>query len=239
MTKADKIVEIYKVLYKSYGPQGWWPFLDHEGTNSLKVGNTQGYHILDYSFPRNELEVFEVCLGSILTQNTSFNSVVKSLRNLKNKNALTPEAIHEMDIDELKLCIKPSGYHNQKSRYILEFITFFNALKGEVPSRDRLLEVLGIGEETADSMLLFGYKQLEFKVDAYTRRILLSLGLIDEKAKYDEIKQLMQEALSASITQKDERLIVYQEYHALIVNHAKLFYSKKPYGRNCFLHEMF
>ena len=238
MKKAHTIVEIYKTLYTTYGPQGWWPFLDYEGTNTSKEGNTQGYHVLDYSFPRNELEVFEVCLGSILTQNTSFNSVVKSLHNLKNKNALTPGAIQEMDIDELKLCIKPSGYHNQKSRYILEFIAFFNTLEGRIPRRDELLEVPGIGEETADSILLFGYNQLEFKVDAYTKRILVDLGLINEKAKYCEIKQLMQDTLKESIAQEDELLIVYQEYHALIVNHAKLFYSKKPYGRNCFLHEI-
>ena len=226
MTKTNKIYEIYKTLYDAYGPQGWWPFLNYP---------KDGYHILDYSFPRNELEIFEVCMGSILTQNTTFTSVVKSLHNLKSKNALTPHAIKEMDIDELKQSIKPSGYHNQKARYILEFISFFNSLDGRIPSRDELLSVIGIGEETADSILLYSYNQPEFKVDAYTKRIFLKLGLIDEKAKYKDVKHLAENSLKECITQTKELVIVYQEYHALIVNHAKEFYSKKPYGTGCFL----
>ena len=233
----NKIYEIYKTLYSVYGPQGWWPFVNYDGANDFKHGNSDGYHILDYSFPRNEIEVFEVCLGSILTQNTTFTSVVKSLYNLKKKNALSPKSIKEMEIEELKLAIRPSGYHNQKTRYILEFISFFEALDGEIPTRDELLSVVGIGEETADSILLYGYNRAEFKVDTYTKRMLLALGLIDEKAKYKDIKYLMQESLKECIKDEKELLIVYQEYHALIVNHAKEFYSKKPYGLGCFLKE--
>lgn len=234
----NKIYGIYQALYKVYGPQGWWPLLNYDGVHKSKKGNSDGYHVLDYSFPRNELEVFEVCMGSILTQNTTFSSVVKSLHNLKDKNALAPNAIKEMDIDELKLAIKPSGYHNQKARYILEFISFFDSLNGRTPTRDELLAVLGIGEETADSMLLYAYNQPEFKVDVYTKRILLELGLIDEKAKYKDMKYLIQKSLKECITQKKELVKVYQEYHALIVNHAKKFYSKKSYGVGCFLKEI-
>lgn len=222
----NKIYNMYNILYKSYGPQGWWPFI-----------NSGGYHPLDYSFAKDEDELFEVCLGSILTQNTTFTSVVKSLHNLNEKNALTAKAIKEMDIDELKLAIKPSGYHNQKARYILEFISFFEALNGAVPSREELLGVLGIGEETADSMLLYGYNQTEFKVDAYTKRVLFELGLIDEKAKYKDMKKLMQESLRECIKDDKELVKVYQEFHALIVNHSKEFYSKKPYAEGCFLKE--
>lgn len=237
MKEIDKIDKIYKILYESYGPQGWWPFINYDGVNESKNGNSEGYHIMDYSFPRNELEVFEVCLGSILTQNTSFTSVVKSLHNLKSLDALTPKAIKELDIDELKLAIKPSGYHNQKAKYILEFISFFETLDTRTPTRDELLSVLGIGQETADSILLYGYNVPEFKVDAYTKRVLLELGLINERAKYQDMKQLMQEALEKSIKDEKERVIVFQEYHALIVNHSKKFYSKKPYGVGCFLKE--
>jgi endonuclease-3 related protein len=217
---------MYKILYKSYGPQGWWPFI-----------NSGGYHPLDYSFPRDEDELFEVCLGSILTQNTTFVSVVKSLHNLNEKNSLTPKSIKEMDIDELKLAIKPSGYNNQKARYILEFISFFERLNGAVPSREELLSVLGIGEETADSILLYGYNQAEFKVDAYTKRVLLELGFIDEKAKYKDMKNLMQKSLKECIKDEKELVKVYQEFHALIVNHSKEFYSKKPYAHGCILKE--
>ena len=221
----NKIYKIYKFLDKTYGAQGWWPFMNG------------GYHPLDYNFPRNSDEVFEVCLGSILTQNTTFTSVVKSLNNLHVKAALNADAIESMDIDELKMAIRPSGYHNQKARYILEFIKFYKSLNGTVPSREELLNVVGIGPETADSILLYGYNQCEFKVDAYTKRILLELGLIDEKAKYHDIKLLMESSLTESVKDKKELLILYQEYHALIVKHAKEFYSKKPYAVGCTLRE--
>ena len=219
---------MYKLLYNNYGPQGWWPFI-----------NSGGYHKLDYSFPRTADEVFEVCLGSILTQNTTFTSVVKSLHNLKDKNALTLEAIKKMDIDELKEAIRPSGYFNQKTRYILEFISFYESLNGRVPTRDELLHVVGIGEETADSILLYGYNTAEFKVDAYTKRMLIELGLINEKVKYKDIKKFMQDSLQECIKDEKELVIVYQEYHALIVNHSKEFYSKKPYAQGCFLKEKY
>ncbi|WP_229855178.1 endonuclease III domain-containing protein [Candidatus Sulfurimonas marisnigri] len=235
----NKIYEIYKTLYGTYGPQGWWPFINYNGVNESKNGNVDGYHIEDYSFPRNSDEVFEVCLGSILTQNTTFTSVVKSLHNLKDKNALTPEAIKNMDIDELKEAIKPSGYFNQKARYILEYISFFEGLNGVTPTRDELLHVVGIGEETADSILLYGYNTAEFKVDAYTKRMLIELGLIDEKLKYKDIKKLMQDSLKECINDEKKLVIVYQEFHALIVNHSKEFYSKQPYAQGCFLKEKY
>lgn len=219
----NKICEIYKLLYEMYGAQGWWPITGH------------GYHKLDYDFPRNEDEIFEVCLGSILTQNTTFTSVERSLKNLHDKNAINADAIASMKIEDLKEAIRPSGYFNQKARYILEFIKFYKNLNGAVPKREDLLKVIGIGEETADSILLYGYNQREFKVDAYTKRVLKELWLVDEKAKYGDIKSLMQESLRACIKDEKELLITYQEFHALIVNHGKKFYSKKPYGVGCTL----
>ena len=74
-------------------------------------------------------------------------------------------------------------------------------------------------------------------VDAYTKRIFISLGLIDQKAKYSEIKENIEKVLEVCIKGKKERTILYQEYHALIVNHAKEFYSRKPYGLGCVLQE--
>jgi len=219
----NEIYKIYKALYKNYGPQGWWPIVGY------------GYHKQDYSFPRNSDEIFEVCLGSILTQNTTFTSVVKSLNNLYEKNALHVEAIKKMDIDEFKEAIRPSGYYNQKARYILEFILFYKKLSGATPSREALLSIVGIGEETADSILLYGYNQLHFKVDAYTKRLLLELGLIGEKTKYGEIKSMIESSIKEYVKDERELLILYQEFHALIVKHGKEFYSKKPYGAGCFL----
>lgn len=223
----NKIYNIYKLLYTTYGPQGWWPITGY------------GYHKQYYDFPRESSEIFEVCIGSILTQNTTFASVVKSLENLYAKNALDVDVIESMSIDELKEAIKPSGYFNQKTRYILEFIKFYKSLDGAVPTREALLNVVGIGEETADSMLLYGYSQLEFKVDAYTKRLLIELDFIDERAKYSEIKRLIESSLKECIKDEKELLIAYQEFHALIVEHGKKFYSKKPYGAGCFLKEKF
>ncbi len=235
INNLNPIYEIYQILYARYGPQGWWPLIGYKGKNLSESRNTSGYHVEKYDFPQNDTELFEVCLGAILAQNTTFTSVVKSLHNLQALNALSPEAIKKMDIERLKLAIKPSGYYNQKSRYILNFITFFEALNGRTPTRDALLKVLGIGEETADCILLYAYNQEEFVIDAYTKRMLLSLGLIAEKATYKELKKYMQESLQVYISEKKECIVLYQEYHALIVNHAKIFYSRKPYGEGCML----
>lgn len=227
----NKIYTIYELLYKEYGSQGWWPFLNYDAS----AKEFYSYHPNDYTFPKNKTQIFEVALGSILTQNTTFASVVKSLKNLHSLNCLTPTEISNMDILKLKEAIKASGYFNQKSRYILEYIKFYNSLNGTVPTREELLKVIGIGEETADSILLYGYNQAEFKVDAYTKRLLLELNIINKNAKYGDIKKLMQDSLQQITKDKEKLRIIYQEFHALIVNHAKIHYSKKPYAQKCFL----
>ncbi|ABV35921.1 uncharacterized endonuclease III related protein [Shewanella sediminis HAW-EB3] len=223
---------IYQTLYNLYGPQGWWPQTGYAGSNPTKRGATNGYHPKRYDFPQNIDQVFEVCLGSILTQNTNFIAVEKALINLVNLKALTPEAILALDYDNFKQAIRPAGYYNQKSRYIREFIPFFLKLNGGVPSREGLLSCVGIGPETADSILLYGYKQPQFKVDAYTTRIFHQLELIPENAKYDDIKVAVETELS-NIVKGEKLVIIYQEFHALIVEHAKRFYSKKPYAEEC------
>ena len=162
---------------------------------------------------------------------------MKALNNLKTLNALSLEGIKALDETVLREAIRPAGYFNQKAKYILTFLTFFEALNGEVPTRKDLLDVHGVGEETADSILLYAYAQPEFVVDAYSKRILFALGFIEEKTKYKEVKALMQEALN-SFFSREERVKVYQEYHALLVAHAKLYYSKKPYGNGCMIKEI-
>ena len=231
MSQSHKLYRLYQLLFEKYGPQGWWPII------SDKPIHQNAYHPGDYSFPRNRLERFEICLGAILTQNTTFTSVVKALDNLKALNALSPEGIGALDEASLKQAIRPAGYFNQKAKYILAFLSFFEALNGEVPARKTLLDVHGVGEETADSILLYAYGQPEFVVDAYTKRILSILGFIGEKTKYKEVKVLMQEALESFVS-KEERVKVYQEYHALFVAHAKLYYSQKPYGTGCMMKEL-
>lgn len=219
-------MQIYEKLLERYGFQGWWPLLNHQGVNPTKTGSIKGYHPKDYSFPKNDSERFEICVGAILTQNTNWQNVEKSLINLKNNCLLSAAKI----IDNLQLvkgCIKPSGYYNIKAKYLENFSRFYLSLKGRTSLRDELLSVKGIGKETADSILLYAYKVPVFVVDAYTKRLVNNLGLIDS-ADYEKIRSFFEAELP-----KDYKL--FQEFHSLIVEHAKNYYSKKPYGLNDFL----
>jgi len=231
----NKIYKIYTQLFEHYGPQGWWPYLNFEGTNKNKTGVTEGYHVGDYSYPKTQDQIFEVALGSILGQNTTFVSAVKAIRNLNDSVGITKDAIKSLSLEELKFAIKPAGYFNQKSQYLLNYIEFYENLNGQIPKREELLKIKGIGEETADSILLYGYNEPQFKIDAYTKRLLVALGLVDETAKYKQMKALMEDNLKEIMTDKEKLRIIYQEYHALIVEHGKRYYSKKPFGIGCFL----
>lgn len=222
------LYKLYTKLYNHYGAQGWWP-----------LASRGGYHPNIYYHTLSQDEIFEVALGSILTQNTTFGSVEKSLQNLQALGATTSQAIEKLDIQELKEAIRPSGYYNQKTEYIVGFIEFFENLAGRTPSREELLGCRGVGEETADSILLFGYARPEFKVDAYTKRILSHLGYIQTNAKYAEVKDLLESALEKECPDDAKRVELYQEFHALLVAHAKMYYSKKPYGVGCFLDTLF
>ncbi len=219
----NKIKLIYDELLELYGHQGWWPLVGYAGCNPTKTGCVNGYHPGDYSFPRNEKEKFEIVVGAVLTQNTGWISVEKALSNLNKANALTPKGMQKLSDAKLKELIKPAGYYNQKAKYLRNITSLFLNLAGKTPTRDDVLDVKGIGNETCDSILLYAYKQPEFVVDAYTKRIFVNLGLIKNDAGYMEIKHFFESDLK-----KD--YILFQEYHALIVEHAKRYYSKKPYG---------
>lgn len=222
---------IYEKLLKEYSYQGWWPIISHDGCNPTKTGAIKGYHPKDYSFPRNDYEQFEIIIGSILTQNTSWPSVEKSLINLSNLdsfNGFSPDFILDLsktDEDKFKEAIRPAGYFNQKFNYLINISNFYKELDGNVPTRDEILSIKGVGNETADSIRLYAYGQKEIIVDAYSRRIFSYLGLISEKDSYLKVKKFIESNFSASLND-------YQEYHALIVEHAKRFYTKKPYGFN-------
>ena len=217
--------EIFTKLLDSYSYQGWWPITDYDGENPTKTGSTRGYHPKDYSFPRNSLQKFEIIVGAVLTQNTSWPQVEKSIINLKEAINLTPFELLNMDENEFKQAIKPSGYYNQKYNYLRNISEFYISLQGSTPLRKDLLSVKGIGPETADSILLYAYGEKEFVVDAYTRRIFSHLGLINKKDSYNKIKKLFEDNFEGEVND-------YQEYHALIVEHAKNYYFKKPYGAN-------
>ena len=223
MSEHKIICQIYRKLYKLYGPQGWWPLLNYKGSNPDKTGVKDGYHRLNYDLPEKRNQVFEIMVGAILTQNTAWLQANSALSNLNDLNALSPEKLLKLDDNTLKSAIRPAGFLNQKTIYLRAAARFFIDIDGRTPSRDELLLVKGIGNETADSILLYAYKQPQFVVDTYTRRIMGHLKLTDEKISYLELKNLFESNLKADMP-------IYQEYHALIVEHAKRYYSKKLYG---------
>lgn len=225
MNVTNQLMKIYQKLYNLYGPQGWWPLINLNSTNPNKTGSIKGYHPNNYNLPVERNDIYEVILGAILTQNTSWLQADKALFNLNELNAINPLKLLDLDNETLKLAIKCAGFLNQKSIYLREITKFFIKLDGRVPKREELLAVKGVGNETADSILLYAYKQPEFVVDAYTKRIFSHLGIVDENIKYMELKELFESNLKRDTA-------IYNEYHALIVEHAKRYYNKKPYGLN-------
>jgi len=201
--------KIYHQLYSLYGAQGWWPLLNTSKRRSPNVNNQR----------------FEICLGAILTQNTNWGNVEKALGNLAEINALNPHDLTKLKENRIKNAIKPAGYFNQKTKKIKIFTEYFLTLDGTTPNRDELLAIWGVGPETCDSILLYAYQVPVFVIDTYTKRIFTHLGLIND-TDYEKIRKLFEKYLK-----RDS--ILYQEYHALLVQHAKCYYSKKPHGLNC------
>lgn len=220
--KESYLIQVYHKLYQLYGPQGWWPLMDWEGENPTKTGSLKGYHPLNYNLPETSQQRFEVILGAILTQNTAWTSVEKALWNLKRMAVVHPQNLLELETEILKEAVRPAGFFNQKSVYLQEISRFFLKMDGKVPSRKEILGIKGVGNETADSILLYAYHQPQFVVDAYTKRIYSHLGVIKENSSYMEVKNLFEECLPRNVP-------LYQEYHALIVEHAKRYYQKRPY----------
>lgn len=201
-------------LLTAYGPQGWWPLLAHAGSNPTSTGRLTGYHPGDFSFPHNEAQRFEICCGAILTQNTAWTNVEHALHALAQQALLAPTAILGASERTLEKAIRPSGYFRAKARKLRAFASFYRALAGDVPSREQLLAVWGIGPETADSMRLYAYKQTEMLIDAYTIRVLCHHGFCRPPLDYARAKRYCEQRLPRS-------LATYQEFHALLVEHAK------------------
>ena len=199
-------INLYQELLKKHGYQGWWPI-------------KRIYHPNNYNSPRNEKEKFEIMVGTILMQNTNWKNVEKSLDNLHKDNLINPKSI--ISHEELSSYIKSSGYYNQKTKKLKELAEFYLKNKSEIPTRENLLEIWGVGKETADSILLYAYKQPIFVIDTYTKRILKGHLNIEEDS-YDSIQELFHENLP-----KDYKL--FNEFHALIVAEGKLLNSvSKP-----------
>lgn len=222
--------ELYKVLMDLYEPQGWWPLLKlHQkgGINPTKSGSINGYHPKDYSYPQTQQQQWEIIAGALLTQNTNWINVEKALINLESNHLLSAKSLINASLNDIKECIRPAGYFNQKSERLVALAQWFIQTKGTVPQREELLSLKGIGPETADSILCYAYKQPIFVVDAYSKRIFFKLNLIDESDTYETIRHKVESNL------KGYTFDVFQEFHALLVEHAKRYYTKQPYGQNC------
>lgn len=211
-----KVRQVYKVLYKHYGPQGWWP-LTIEGYESKHHAGK----------PKNHKHRFEIILGAILTQNTNWKNVEKALYNLSKNNLINIKKIKNIKQDKLSRLIRPSGYYNQKAARLKTISNFL--LKNQNPTREQLLDLKGIGPETADSILLYAYNQPYFVIDAYTKRIFQRLGY--KANNYDEWQKLFMDNLP-----KDAKL--FNEYHALLVELGKNHCKKKPICNECPIEEI-
>ena len=195
---------IYSKLYSAFGPQRWWP------------GDSP----------------FEVMVGAILTQNTSWLNVEKAIRNLKKHKVLAPDKLFRLSRRKTAKLIRPAGYYNIKTARLKEFLSFLLLkYRGDMRKiasvntsrlRQELLKVKGIGPETADSILLYALNKPVFVVDAYTRRIFSRHGLINKEADYHDVQDLFMRSLKRDVR-------VFNEYHALLVRVGKDFCLKsKP-----------
>jgi endonuclease-3 related protein len=204
----------YDALFAAYGPQHWWP------------GRT----------------AFEIIVGAILTQNTSWSNVEIAIRNLRREKLLKPRAIEAVPLVRLGQLIRSSGYFRQKAKKLKCFVRFLRSEYGgslnrmfRAPTtvlRDRLLSVHGIGPETADAILLYAGKQPVFFVDSYTRRMLERHGLATRTQSYEEIRQLFERNLPSVAP-------LYNEFHALIVRTGKEYCrTRNPRCSECPLHSL-
>ena len=204
------VEELYERLLASHGPQHWWP--------------GDGW--------------FEIMVGAVLTQAASWKNVELALDNLKDADALSPESIRRMDVDELAALVYPSGYYNSKARKLKALAQFvgdrfsdsIERMKETDPRRlrEELLGVYGIGQETADAMLLYAVDKARFVVDNYTKRILSRIGVVKKDASYSTIQRLFEENLAPE-TEK------YSEYHALLVRHGNSVCMTRPTCDRCCL----
>ena len=207
---------------REFGPQGWWPTTPDGGTApKYRRRNTYG--------KLTEREQFEICTGAILTQNTSWKNVEKAIENLNKKKLVRADKIASLDLRKLAELIRPSGYYNQKAKRLKAFAKYVSdKYKGKlsvlfskplVAARKELLELHGIGPETADSMLLYAGNQSSFVVDAYTVRLGERLGWFKNK-DYHWIKEFFEARLPQSTA-------IYKEFHAMIVALGKDYCRKK------------
>jgi endonuclease-3 related protein len=204
------LLDVYNRLLSCYGPQHWWP----------------------------AREPFEVIVGAILTQSAAWTNVEKAINNLKNTENLSPAALRRLPGAELARLVHPCGYYNVKARKLKTFVHWLGQQYGdnldELFAQDtdslrrQLLAIYGIGEETADSIILYAGNKPIFVIDAYTRRIIGRLGLAPRSNSYSAYQSLFMANLPADAA-------LFNEYHALLVRLGKDACRKNPLCRRCCL----
>ena len=206
MSHCDKLTTLYDRLLDAYGPQDWWP----------------------------AESAFEVIVGAVLTQNTSWKNVEKALTGLKHAGLLGLDAIVALPVDDLAELIKSSGFFNLKAQRLKNLCVWLQSQGGleEVAGwstaelRRALLRINGIGPETADDILLYAFQRPVFVIDKYTCRLLEKLGLIQGRENYETLRQMFESCLAPDHS-------LYNEYHALIVRHAKEKCTQESRCRHC------
>jgi endonuclease-3 related protein len=203
-----ELMEMFDLMLAHFGPRKWWP------------ADT----------------ALEMIVGGVLTQNTSWKNVEKAMANLKHKGLLSVRGLHALSPEGLAEEIRPAGYFNMKAKRLKNLIGFImdrydadlSVLLAEDTGRLRegLLSVKGIGPETADSILLYAANRPVFVVDAYTFRILVRHGMLDESAGYEELQSLFMDHLPDDTG-------LFNEFHALIVQTGKEYCRRTPRCKAC------
>jgi len=202
-----KLLSIYEMLLESYGSQGWWP------------AKTR----------------FEVIVGAILTQNTNWKNVEAVISDLEERDLIDPKALDGIEVSELAQLIRKTGYFNQKAKKIKAFLDYFRKYSFDLhimmradkdALRAELLDVWGIGPETADAILLYALDKPVFVVDAYTRRAFSRMGLVDSNISYEGLRAFFEQHLPPDPE-------FFKEFHALIDELAKRECKPKPRCRDC------
>lgn len=221
-----------------YGSQGWWPL------TLLKTPPNTGFpalhieHGVTYGIPWKKLNTFktrsydpyfDIAVGAILTQNTAWGNVAKALLNLAKQNMLTANAIVRAKPNIIEKYIRPSGYFKQKTKKLKLFADYIHKkYKGDIrgvfkqniqDARTELLNLWGIGKETADSIILYAGNQPIFVIDAYTKRICAQHGIIYKE--YDDYQKLFITDSHTAARNTPNCVTYYKEFHALIVRWGK------------------
>jgi endonuclease-3 related protein len=165
--------------------------------------------------------------------------VVKAIDNLKTNQALDPKAIVDTHPKRLAKWLTPVGYFNVKARRLKNYCAWYLqagqieelAKQDTLSLRENLLSVNGVGPETADDILLYAFNRPVFVIDAYTRRLFSRLTYVGEEEKYESLRTTFENKL----LKQNNKVRLFNEYHALIVHHAKYFCKTKPACEHCCL----